>query len=171
MCSRRAAGGGPICTIWCSSTWAGKTTSGTSSAPIFAAPLLRRGLPSLWAGPSISRQRRTSTKRQQSPTQTLSIGRWSQPCSPRLQEAYHSAGESSKPAERFRASAPSARPVPARYAKHPDPPGGQKPLNSTPLPIPPALNLCLQQKQMQHKQREKNSYEESVRRQLTPHHH
>src|SRR5258708_2794746 len=130
--------------------WPGKTTRGISSAPIFAAQLLRRGSPSSWAGPTISRLRRTATKRQLSSTQMHSIRRWSQLCSPGLQEDRHSAGESSRPAERFRASAPSARPVPGRFAKHPDPHGGQKPLNSTPLLSSPALNRCLLQKQMQH---------------------
>src|ERR1700691_4655228 len=143
MCSKRDAGGEPIYTIWCSLAWPGKSTAGTSFALIFGVRILRRGLPSLWAVPSILRRYRIRTERRWK--RAPSTRSWSQPCWRRVPTTPRSSdGESSKPAEKFRVSARSAKLVRARYGKHPDPRGGRKQSNSIPRPKPPNLNRYLQ---------------------------
>src|SRR5271168_1807675 len=164
MCSRHDAGGEPTCTIWCSSTFPERPAAGTSSASTCAAPLLRKRSPFLWAAPSTSLLRRILTTLQ-NPMRMLFTGRWSQHFSLRLRRIHRSAGESSKPAGKSRASARSVKLVRALFAKPPDLPGGRKRSNSTPRLKPPNHSPHLQPNQskpyLQPNQREKSSYEES----------
>src|SRR5580704_2287913 len=175
MSSRRAAGGEPICTILCSSTWPERTTAGTSSALICEARLLRRGLPSSWAGPSISRRLLILTTVLLNRKQMRCTERWSPRCWLRLRVVHPSAGESSKPAKRFPACARSAKLARAQYGKPPGRPGGRRQSSSILPARPPHLNRYsknryLKPQYLYQKLREKNSYEESLRRQLTPQH-
>src|SRR5580704_12347718 len=170
MCSRRDAGGEPTYTTWCSSVWPEKSRAGISSALICEVRFLPRGLLSSWAAPSISRQCRILMKPLPSPRRTRCAGRWSQRCWRRLRAAHRSAGESSKPAERSPACAQSAKLARARYGKPPDRPGGQRQSSNILHARLRHLNRYLKLQHLYRKQREKNSYEESLRRQLTPQH-
>jgi hypothetical protein len=91
-------------------------------------------------------------------------------CWPRPRAVHRSAGESSKRAERFPACARSAKLVRARYGKPPDRPDGQKQSSNILRARPRRHNRYLKAQHLYRKQRE-SSYEESLRRQLTPQHH
>src|SRR5580693_6154742 len=93
--------------------------------------------------------------------------RWWQRCWLKLQVFHPSAGGSSKRAGRFPACARLAKRARAPYGKLPDRRGGRKQLSNTLLARPAHLNRYLKLQRLYQKLREKNSYEESLRRQLT----